>query len=61
MLSTILRESSLYFLLHQIDVDLAEQARSRGCPFVGGLCIMLVMIASLAVVPRICQQNMLSV
>lgn len=61
MLSAVLKESKLYSLLYQIDVDLAEQARIRGCPSVGGHCIVLVMSASLVAVPRISLQNMLSV
>jgi hypothetical protein len=53
MLSIILKESKLYSLLHQIDVDLAERARIRGCPSVGGLCTVPLMSANLVVVPRI--------
>lgn len=61
MLSIILKESKLYSLLHQIDVDLAERARIRGCPSVGDLCTMLLMSANLVVVPQISLLNGLSV
>jgi len=35
----ILQSKSLFVLLHQIDVDLAENVRLKRCPTVGGLCI----------------------
>ena len=40
----ILQSKSLFVLLHQIDVDLAENVRLKRCPSVGVLCIT----------PRIC-------
>ena len=36
----ILQRKSLFVLLHQIDVDLAENVRSNRCPTVGVPCIM---------------------
>ena len=36
----ILNRKSLFSLLHKIDFEIAEQARARGCPIVGGRCIM---------------------
>jgi hypothetical protein len=35
----ILQRKSLFLLLHQIDLDLAETTRAKQCPFAGGLCI----------------------
>ena len=35
----ILQSKSLFVLLHQIDVDLAESVRLKRCPSVGVLCI----------------------
>lgn len=35
-----LTQQSLFSLLHQIDLDLAEQTKARRCPFVEGRCIM---------------------
>ena len=32
----ILNRKSLFSLLHKIDFEIAEQARARGCPIVGG-------------------------
>ena len=43
----ILNRKSLFSLLHKIDLDLAEQARVRRCPFAGGRCIMRTMPANL--------------
>jgi hypothetical protein len=40
----ILQRKSLFQLLHQFDIDLAENVRSSRCPGVGVLCIT----------PRIC-------
>ncbi len=36
MLPELLQKSSLFSLLHRIDIDLANQCRERGCPFCGG-------------------------
>ena len=36
MLAELLQKSSLFSLLHRIDVDLANQCRERRCPFCGG-------------------------
>jgi hypothetical protein len=36
MLSELLQKVSLFHLLHQIDLDLANQHRQRGCPHYGG-------------------------
>ena len=33
MLSELLQKASLFFLLYRIDLDLAEQVQSKGCPF----------------------------
>jgi hypothetical protein len=50
----LLQRKSLFSLLHQIDLDLAEQTRAKGCPFAGGRCIVPVIGASLGAVLRIC-------
>ena len=49
----ILQRKSLFTLLHQIDIDLAEGVRLNRCPTVGGLCIMADTCVSLGEVPRI--------
>ena len=36
----ILNSKSLFSLLYQIDLELAEQTRAQRCPFAGGRCIM---------------------
>ncbi len=36
----VLAQQSLFFLLHQIDLDLARQTKERGCPTVKGRCTM---------------------
>lgn len=36
MLSELFRKSSLFYLLLKIDQDLAEKARTAGCPYCGG-------------------------
>lgn len=36
MISELLQKSSLFSLLHRIDVDLASQCRLKGCPFCDG-------------------------
>lgn len=36
MLSELLQKTSLFNLLHRIDVDLAKKQQERGCPFCGG-------------------------
>ena len=33
MLPQLLQKASLFFLLYRIDMDLAEQVQSKGCPF----------------------------
>ena len=33
MLPQLLQKASLFFLLYRIDLDLAEQVQSKGCPF----------------------------
>ncbi|WP_224747097.1 hypothetical protein [Pelovirga terrestris] len=50
---TILRRTSLFALLHKIDVDLAEQTRIKGCPSAGDRYIKRLTGANLVVVPRI--------
>jgi hypothetical protein len=35
MLPQLLQKASLFFLLYRIDLDLAEQVQSKGCPFCG--------------------------
>ena len=37
----IIQRKSLFILLHQIDVDIAESVRLSRCPTVGVLCITL--------------------
>ena len=49
----ILQSKSLFVLLHQIDVDLAENARVKRCPGVGVLCITPHICVSLGEVPLI--------
>jgi len=36
MISELLQKSSLFSLLHRIDIDLANQFRLKGCPFCDG-------------------------
>jgi hypothetical protein len=43
----ILQSKSLFVLLHQIDVDLAEDVRLKRCPSVGVLCITPLICVSL--------------
>jgi len=57
MLSNVIRREKIFSLLHKIDVDLAEFARARGCPFVGGRCTMRRMSVSHVAVPRIYPMN----
>lgn len=49
---TLLRRKSLFSLLHKIDVDLAEGTRIKGCPSVGGRCIVRLTGANLGVAPQ---------
>jgi len=49
----ILQRKSLFILLHQIDIDLAESVRSNRCPTAGGLCITLHICVSLGDAPLI--------
>ena len=49
----VLQRKSLFILLHQIDVDLAESVRSSSCPTVGVLCITLHICVSLGEGPLI--------
>jgi len=49
----ILQRKSLFILLHQMDVDLAESVRSNRCPTVGGLFITLYICVSLGEAPLI--------
>lgn len=51
--SEILQRKSLFVLLHQIDVDLAENVRISRCPTVGVLCITPHISVSLGEVPMI--------
>lgn len=36
MLPEILQSTNLFYLLHRIDIDLAEQQQAAGCPYCGG-------------------------
>ncbi len=36
MLPELLQSTNLFYLLHRIDIDLAEQQKLAGCPFCGG-------------------------
>ena len=36
MLPELLQSPNLFYLLHRIDIDLAEQQKLAGCPFCGG-------------------------
>ena len=49
----VLNRKSLFSLLYRIDQDLAEQTRTRHCPFVGVLCIAPTTRESLGVGPLI--------
>jgi len=49
----ILQRKSLFALLHQIDLDLAETTRAKQCPFAGGLCITPPTSVSLGEAPLI--------
>jgi hypothetical protein len=49
----VLNCNSLFSLLYEIDLDLAEQARAGNCPIVGVLCIARTTLESLAVGPLI--------
>jgi hypothetical protein len=49
----ILKHKSLFILLHQIDVDIAESVRSSRCPTVGGPFITLPICVSLGEAPLI--------
>jgi len=49
----ILQRKSLFTLLHQIDVDIAESVRFNRCPTVGVLYITLYICVSLGEVPLI--------
>lgn len=40
ILPDVLERKSLFSLLYKIDLDLAQQAKTRGCPTVGGRCMM---------------------
>jgi hypothetical protein len=48
----ILHRKSLFTLLHNLDLDLAETARRNGCPTVGGRCIKRLMRANPGAAPR---------
>ena len=50
----ILKFKSLYSLLYKIDLDLARQAKARGCPTAGARCTMRTMQESLVAVLLIC-------
>jgi len=49
----VLNSKSLFTLLYKIDLDLAEQARARHCPFAGDHYIALTICESLGVGPLI--------
>ena len=49
----VLTRKSLFPLLYKIDLDLAEQTRAKGCPFVGGRCTARTISANLGVAPLI--------
>jgi len=57
----IIQRKSLFILLHQIDVDIAESVRSKRCPTVGVLCITLPICVSLGEVLLILTRLMRSV
>jgi hypothetical protein len=48
----ILQRKSLFYLLHILDVDLAESTRQDGCPTVGGHCIKRLTLVSPGAAPR---------
>lgn len=52
----ILHRKLLFSLLFKIDQDLAEQTKSRRCPFAGGRCIMPTTHESLEAVPLVFQR-----
>ena len=49
----VLTRKSLFSLLYQIDQDLSERTRAKGCPFAGVRCIAPITSESLEVGPRI--------
>lgn len=49
----VLNRKSLFSLLYNIDLDLAQQARAENCPIAGVLCIVRTTLESLAVAPLI--------
>jgi hypothetical protein len=51
ILPQVLQRKSLFDLLYKIDLDLAEQARARKCPFAGACCIAPTTCESLGVGP----------
>jgi len=54
----IFQRKSLFILLHQIDVDIAESVRSSRCPTVGVLCITPHISVSLGEAPPILKRLM---
>jgi hypothetical protein len=61
MLPEIVQRQKLFFLLHQIDVDLAEGVRSLGCPTVRDRCTAALTSASPVAVPPTCPKHSLCV
>ena len=57
----ILQSKSLFVLLHQIDIDLAESVRLKRCPSVGVLCITPPICVSLGEVLLILMRSTQSV
>jgi len=51
-----LKNNSLFALLYEIDLDLAEQSRAQGCPIAGGRCTGPTTPESLGAAPLICQR-----
>ena len=48
-----LKDHGLFTVLYEIDVDLAKEAQSAGCPTVGGLFIVPTIRANHGAAPRI--------
>ena len=53
ILPDVIQYKSLFSLLYQIDQDLCEQTRARGCPIAGGRCTVPTTSGSLGVGPLI--------
>jgi len=58
ILPEVIQRKALFSLLYKIDQDLAEQTRSRRCPFAGARCITPITGENLGVGPLIFARRM---